>query len=274
MAKTYVLPAIGPLKLRAVAPPHIGEILAKMHALNRSEQTRRHVYNLLRQMFADAVEYYGYMDKSPVMRKDGPRVHKTERDFLNPDDSWKLLNRSADHYLAPAIWVGLLAGLRTSEIQALRWEAVDFDKEQILIKAAFKRSIGEIEPFPKNKDWSYVAMPKALVDFLRPRAVGQPLKAFVCPALQGGMLEQKKLHNGLEALCKRAGVAIISPYEMRHSCTEIWIAMGASIEDLRRQLNHKSVETTQRYVHRTDDRLQSIAQKIAVPAVQLKLVNQ
>ncbi len=274
MVRTYVLPVIGQYKLRSVTPPQVGDVLAKMSVNGRSAQTRRHVYNLLRQMFSDAVEYYGYLDKSPVMKKDAPKVHRTERRFLVPEDSWKLLNRSVDHYLAPAVWVGFLTGLRTSEIQALRWESVDFGKEQILIKEAFKRSIGEIEPYPKNKDWSYVAMPRALVDFLRPRAKGQHPKAFVCPAFQGGMLEQKKLHNGLQELCKRAGVDVISPHEMRHSCTEIWIAMGASTEDLRRQLNQKSSETTQRYIHRTDDRLQSIAQKIGVPTAQLKLVNQ
>ena len=62
-----------------------------------------------------------------------------------------------------------------------------------------------------------------------------------------------------------AQIPKVSPHELRHTCTEIWIQMGASIEDIRRLLNHKSAETTQRYIHRTDDRLMTLANSIEEP---------
>ncbi|MFK7825183.1 MAG: tyrosine-type recombinase/integrase [Oligoflexales bacterium] len=54
----------------------------------------------------------------------------------------------------------------------------------------------------------------------------------------------------------------------RHSCTEIWFKNGANLEDVRRLLNHKSSETTQRYVHRTNDRLFELSKTIIEPEVQ------
>ena len=63
-------------------------------------------------------------------------------------------------------------------------------------------------------------------------------------------------------MCFEAGVEKISPHELRHSCTEIWFQHGATLEDVRRLLGHKNVETTQRYVHKTDDRLIKLAKGI------------
>ena len=77
-----------------------------------------------------------------------------------------------------------------------------------------------------------------------------------------GMLEQKKFYNGLRRLCQEALVKRVSPHGLRHSCTEIWIKNGASLEDIRRLLGHKTTETTLRYIHKTDDRLIKLAKEI------------
>lgn len=155
----------------------------------------------------------------------------------------------------------------------LRWGSVDLDRSQILICAAYKRAIGEIEPFPKGRDWARVPMPRALVDYLSSICAGKSSGDFVSPALHGGMLEQKKFPNGLKRLCIEAGVRVVSPHELRHSCSEIWIDQGASIEDVRRILNHKSSETTQRYVHRTEERIVSLAERIVDQVPQLRVVR-
>ncbi len=63
-------------------------------------------------------------------------------------------------------------------------------------------------------------------------------------------------------MCDEANVKRVSPHGLRHSCTEIWIRKGATLEDIRRLLGHKSVETTRRYIHRTDERLIELAKEI------------
>ena len=247
--------------------------MAHMAEQSLSAQSRLHVYGILRQMFSDAVEYHGVLRTSPVMKRDRPKVHRTLREYLSPEESWKLLQASKGHYLGSAIWLALLSGLRTSEIQALRWSSVDFGKGHILIREAYKRGSKRIEPYPKQKDWGYAPMPSALCDYLQSIA-GQAVQAgFVAPAFGGGMLEQKKFHNGLKKLCREAGVAEISPHGLRHSCTEIWVEHGANLEDLRRLLNHKTTETTRRYVHRSEGRLQQIAGEIELPKLRLEVVK-
>ena len=259
----YALPWIGGKKILDIKPPHVGKILSEMKDTGLKEQTRLHVFNILNKAFKDAVEYFGYLDRSPVLKQDRPKVHQVERNYLKPEESYKLLDYSRDHYLGPAVWLSILGGLRTSEIQALQWRNVDFDQGQILICAAYKRAPKKIEPFPKQRDWLIVPMPGVLSNYLLTQKKRFPL-GFVAPAYMGGMLEQKKFYNGLKQLCKGAFVKSISPHELRHSCTEIWFRHGATLEDVRRLLGHKSTETTRRYVHRTDDRLIKLAKEIDI----------
>ncbi len=265
MYKTYIADELGSLKLNTVKAPRIGKILAKMQDSNLSAQSILHVYNILNKAFKDAVEYFGYLDRNPVLKQDRPKIRKVERSYLTPEESWKLLEYCKGHFLAPAIWLAVLSGLRPSEVQALQWRAVDFEKGQILICAAFKRSVGKIEPFPKQGDWAIVPMPVALSEYLATRYKHRFPADFVAPATEGGILDYTKFHRNLWKLCDEAGVKRVSPHELRHSCTEIWFRSGATLEDVRRLLNHKTATTTQRYVHRSEDRLVALAKSIAVP---------
>jgi len=265
MTQTYILPAIGHIRLQDVRAPDIGRILGTMKSNGFKAQSMLHVFNILNSAFKASVEYFCYLDRSPVSKLDRPKIHQVERSYLVPQDAWKLLEVARNHHLGPAVWLAVLSGLRTSEIQALTWSSIDFSKRQILIKAAYKRGIKKIEPFPKQKDWAIVPMPEALCDYLLPLSHRKFPKDLIVPGKNGGILDQKVFWNGIVSLCEKAQVPKVSPHELRHTCTEIWIGLGASVEDIRRLLNHKSAETTQRYIHRTDDRLLSLASAMVLP---------
>jgi len=269
-ASKYVLPYLGNRKLREIKSSDIGLFMGAMEKYKLSPQSIMHLYNLLHKMFEDAVEYYEFVELNPVKKRFRPQIHRVEREFLSPADSWKLLEVSKDHFAGMAIWVALLSGLRPGEIQALRWSAIDFDRSQILIRATFNKKVGKIQDHPKQKDWGRAPMPKVLSDFLKDRSKGKRADDFVCPNDEGGMLSYESfVRQVLPRLCAQAGVKRVTPHELRHSCTELYVQVGASAEDLRRLLNHKSLSATIRYMHRTDERLQGIASQIVSPKNEL-----
>ncbi|MCB9026989.1 MAG: tyrosine-type recombinase/integrase [Bdellovibrionaceae bacterium] len=90
----------------------------------------------------------------------------------------------------------------------------------------------------------------------------KPQSHFVACGPNGEMLSYHSFLGTLKRLCKRIGITSITPHELRHSCTELYVEEGASLEDLRRLLNHKSSGVTATYVHRTDDRLLKIASNV------------
>lgn len=126
-------------------------------------------------------------------------------------------------------------------------------------KCHFLHVTGTQNGSPKQREWALVPMPQLLAEFMEAAGRHKFTGDFAAPAAQGGMLEYKKFYNGLRELCDHAGIKGVSPHKLRHSCTELWFLSGATLEDIRRLLNHKSSTTTERYVHRSDTRLLGLA---------------
>jgi len=256
---------LGHRRLSEIRSVDIGQMLVALEKKGLGPQSILHVYNVLHKMFSDAVEYYELLDVNPVRKRFRPKIHRVEREFLTPADSWKLLEVARHHPLGLPVWISLLSGLRPGEVQALRWSSIDFDHSQILIRASFNKKLRILQDHPKQKDWGRAPMPKPLHDFLYEHSKGKSKNSFVCLSRDGQMLNYESfVTRVLPGLCKRAGVKRITPHELRHSCTELYVQAGASSEDLRRLLNHKSLSATIRYMHRTDERLQGIANRIVV----------
>jgi integrase len=151
-ANKYLLPMLGHRRLSELRSVDIGQLLTALEKKGLTAQSVLHVYNVLHKMFQDAVEYYEVLDTNPVRRRFRPKVHRIEREFLSPADSWKLLEVARHHPRGVAVWISLLAGLRPGEVQALRWGAIDFDHSQILIRATFNKKTRIIQDHPKQKD--------------------------------------------------------------------------------------------------------------------------
>jgi integrase len=264
-ATKYLLPMLGERRLSEIRSVDIGQLVVELEKRGLTPQSILHVYNILHKMFRDAVEYYEVLDMNPVRQRFRPKIRRVEREFLNPVDSWKLLEVARHHPQGVAVWISLLAGLRPGEVQALRWSAVDFDHSQILIRATFNKKTRTLQDHPKQKDWGRAPMPGPLKDFLLELSKGKDPDDFVCLGRFGTMSSYESLVTKmLPKFCRQAGVKRITPHELRHSCTELYVQAGASSEDLRRLLNHKSLSATIRYMHRTDERLMGIANRIEI----------
>jgi integrase len=264
MLRDHILPYWGIKQLGSISSRDISVLMTTLEAKGLGPQTRKHVFSLVNRLLGDAVHHFEFMEINPVKKKHRPKVLVQERAFLRPDESVKFLNFSKTHYLGPAIWLGLLAGMRSEAIIALQWDSVDFEKQEIHIKQGWKRKVRRIDPFPKGKGWERIPIPKSLADFLGERKATPNRKSeFVAPGLEGGMLDYQKFLRGVQNLCKQAGVRVVTPHGLRHSTSELYVeSAGASIEDMRRLLGQKDISTTARYMHRTPERLAKLAQAV------------
>lgn len=270
MNRDYILPVLGKMKMSDITMPHIGKVLNRMKELGRGAQLRLHVYRLMNQVFDRAVNYYRMIPSNPVSAEyHRPKVSETESMFLTPKQSWLLIEEAVKQD-ERAVLIELLSGLRTEATLALMWPCVQWDLNQILICRAFKQKIRRIEDFPKGRKAEYVPMTPVLKDYLwEIYQRTEDKDGFVCPGPRGGFLKPETYGPRLKKLCRKAGVPEVSPHILRHSCTEMFVQEGATQEDLRRLLNHKSGATTLRYMHRTDGRLSAIAARIKKPELRL-----
>jgi integrase len=266
MFRDHIAPYLGDMKLLDIGVPEIGRAMNELVAKGLGGQTRLHVYSLLRKMFGDAVDYYEMLASSPVKAKHHrPEVKDQERAFLRPEQSWHLMQAVRGTYLGPAVWIQLLAGLRISEVQALRWDSVQFENHSILIRAAWNNKVKAIQEYPKQGSWDRVPIIPSLREYLLELRGRRSLGDFVAHGPKGTMLSYETYHRALKRVCRQAGLPPMDTHELRHSATELWIRGGASEEMLKRLLNHSSADVTRRYIHRSDEMLHVIGRNILPP---------
>jgi integrase len=266
MYRDYIAPVIGTVLMIDVCPPLIQEVLNRVKELGRGDQMRLHVYSLCHRMFEEAVQIYDMIPSNPVKPKyHRPVVKEKKPDFLSPAQSLALLDEARKHeYLGPAIWVQIYASLRCEAMMALDWASMSWDSNQILVRRAWKQKVGKMENYTKNGSWAITPLIPILKAYLREcwEKSGRAPDGYVCRGVKGGMLPYETYLRALRALCKKADVPVVTPHELRHSSTELWILAGATREDIARLLHHSSSETTGRYMHRSEARLMFIGQNV------------
>lgn len=275
MWRDYIEPVIGHVVIAKVRPTHVLRVLNRMRdgskmsdGQPRAESTIFLVYATLQKMFGDAVGFYEMLGKSPVLPKHHkPDVIQTESDFLPPTEAWKLLEVARkDLVIGAAVWLEILGGLRSEAALPLKFSDILWESSQAIVRRAWKRRSRKIEEYTKGGDWEYVPLVKPLLEYLLElRAQAPDPDGWICMSPRGGMLHYESYWKRLKVLCKKAGVREVSPHVLRHSASELFVNEGASQVDVQRLLHHKDPSTTARYMHRTDERLRSIAGRIARP---------
>ncbi len=145
--------------------------------------------------------------------------------------------------------VGALAGLRTGEILALKWEHVDLANRRVHVR----ESVGG--PL-KDKDSRVVPVLDALHPILTQWKLRTGGSGLVVPPMRsdGERCDQHTVGKYLRAALKELKLPRITWYQAtRHTFASQWVMSGGSIEKLREMLGHCSVLVTERYAHLRPD---------------------
>ena len=141
--------ALAPLTLRSVKQRHVQEWLRELIAQRATqgprkdkplaEQTVRNALNALSSAFSDAVAA-GRAGGNPCKGVRVPRQARTDEDwtYLTNDEIRALFDLpDLPAKQRAAFTVAIYTGLRAGEIWGLRWEDVDFDEREILVRHSF-----------------------------------------------------------------------------------------------------------------------------------------
>lgn len=257
----YVSSLIGPKRLRSISPQLISGVLNEMAKLGKAEQTRLHVFALLRKMFGDAIELFQLVTFNPVLRKLKPRVPLKEARYLNVDQAKTLLSYVQGRDYCVAIWLQLYLGLRVGEVQALRWSSLDLDEGVLSIRSAYCRKERVMRDYPKGRKQHSHRIPPELLRVLT-EAKGGSTSDFVVTSPAGEMLSYEWYVRTLRRYCKVLSLQGIGTHGLRHSTSEIYLGHGATRDDLRKLFDHSSAIVTDRYVHDKGTNLERVAKVI------------
>ena len=165
------------------------------------------------------------------LREDNVRVRT-----LTPQEKKRLYTELSKYapYVVPIAKTMECTGLRPANVLGLQWSQVKLDKRRLVI--------------PTSKSGKFLV--KTINDDLLPYllAIPRPINGDGYVFLRDGQ-PVRSIRKAFGNAAARAGLAGLTPRDLRHVFASDLAASGARIEQVRDALDHSSVRTTERYSH-------------------------
>src|SRR5712692_801972 len=255
--KKHIEPHFGHLKPSAVDVARIRAFVEVKLAEKLNPATIRIFIALLSAVFVDLTER-GLATGNParglptsLMRLIRPTHDPKKTPFIERLDDVRGIFLALPEPLNVAYAIGALAGLRTGEVFALRWQHVDVPARRIHVRESVRGPL-------KDKDSRMVPIRDALAPILKAWKLKSGGAGRIIPPLRcdGEKIDKHTPGIYLRAALKQLGLtrAGLGWYEAtRHTFASQWVMAGASIEKLKEILGHYSVVMTERYAHLRPD---------------------
>lgn len=169
---------------------------------------------------------------------------KQARPDVNPftlQEVWRFLNYVRKDY-KPYYTIRFFTGMRTSEIDGLKWDCVNFDRREISIKEALVN--GELGPPKTLGSQRDIAMSQLVYDaFIEQRRRTYGKSEFVFCNSQGNPLEYRNVNRRVwKPTLEMLGLKHRRAYQTRHTAATLWLSAGENPEWIARQMGHSSTE--------------------------------
>ncbi|TSB24805.1 site-specific integrase [Psychrobacter sp. YGAH215] len=169
---------------------------------------------------------------------------KQARPDVNPftlSEVWLILKHVRADY-KPYYTIRFFTGMRTSEIDGLKWDCINFDRREISIRAALVN--GEMGPTKTLGSQRDIAMSQLVYDALleqKARTFGK--SEFVFCNSQGNPMEYRNVNRRVwKPTLALLGLKHRRAYQTRHTAATLWLAAGENPEWIARQMGHSSTE--------------------------------
>jgi integrase len=138
--------------------------------------------------------------------------------------------------------VRFFTGMRTGEIDGLKWKYIDFERRQILIRETIVA--GEEDITKTDGSQREIQMSEIVYQALRRQeAATRKLSAFVFCNREGQPLDHVNVTKRVwYPLLRHLGFDLRRPYQTRHTAATLWLAAGENPQWIARQMGHTSTE--------------------------------
>lgn len=142
-------------------------------------------------------------------------------------------------------------GLRASEVCNLRLHDLDLKNGNIVVER-LKGSLRTTQALTEHRGEPLMNELKALREWLRQRP--NDGSDFVFVSQKGGRLDRSQFFRIFKSVAAAAGLAPEKqhPHALKHSIASHLVAANTNLALIQRQLGHKSINSTLRYVTTTD----------------------
>ena len=138
--------------------------------------------------------------------------------------------------------VRFFTGMRTGEIDGLKWKYIDFDRRLILIRETF--TWGDEDYTKNDSSQRDIQMSAPVFDALKRQyeSTGKKSEFVFCNNEFKPLDVTNVTRRVWYPLLRYLGLETRNPYQSRHTAATLWLASGEAPEWIARQLGHTSTE--------------------------------
>jgi integrase len=245
--------ALGAKRLRDLTPLDFQGLYADLAARGLT-RTVGYVHAVCRRALGAAVDWE-LIPRNPAAKARPPKRPTRPIQPLTPEQTRQFL-RQADQHRWRALWYVLaLTGLRRGEAVALKWEDIDWDRQQAVIHRAAIQVGSRIILRDQAKTAAgnrTVNLSPFLLDILRAhrdaqRQAGGPGAdaPWVFATTAGRHLRPDNAYHAFKRLLRQAGLPPTTRiHDLRHGMATYWLAQGVPVKVVSERLGHASVAIT------------------------------
>jgi integrase len=137
--------------------------------------------------------------------------------------------------------VRFFTGMRTGEVDGLKWQYVDFDKRQICVREALVK--GYVEQTKTDASLREIVMSQPVYDALKRQFEVSGDFDYVFCLKNGKPLDYCNVTRRVwKPILRYLGLKERRAYQTRHTAATLWLASGENPEWIARQLGHANTE--------------------------------
>jgi len=203
----------------------------------------------------------GELQKNPFQGKKRPKVRIEPKQVLTPDEMSKMLiaakggERSARCKTRNVALLVLMfdTGLRAGEVASLKMSSVDWEMGVVKVEDG-KVGVRFVTVGRKTL--------RVLKRYVTHERKGSSAALFL--TISRKPMSARQISQLILKISQRSGIGWdVRAHRMRHSYSCAYLRAGGDVFSLMRQLGHKRLETTARYIHWTPESLQETNEKFS-----------
>jgi integrase len=244
--KAYLVPTFGDQEVGRITKTDIlafRSSLAKVPGRGGRESLTasriNHIMTPLRMILNEAADRFEFT--SPYRGIKSLKVPRTDVEPLSLEEVQRFLQAVRPDF-RNYFTVRFFTGMRTAEIDGLKWQFVDFDNRLVLVRETLVN--GRTEYTKNDGSQREIQMSTPVLEALRVQhEATSGMSEYVFCTRSGAPLSRHNVMNRVwYPTLELLGFKRRRPYQTRHTAATLWLAAGESPEWIAHQMGHTSTE--------------------------------
>ncbi|MEZ9143968.1 tyrosine-type recombinase/integrase [Vibrio sp. 10N.286.52.C3] len=238
----YLVPHFGSTSIDQISRPDIlkfrAELAKPKSGKKLSAEFINHVMTPLRMMLSEAADRYEF--RTPFENIKALRIDKRDVQPFSLEEVMHFLDKIRDDYKT-YFTTRFFTGMRTSEIDGLKWQYVDFNLKTISVRETYVH--GRMDTVKTTGSARDIQMNSHVYEALEKQFKLTGKGEFVFTNASGNPLDKGNVRDRIwKPALKEMGLKYRRPYETRHTYATLMLAAGEAPEWIARQMGHTTTK--------------------------------